>query len=77
MSREQLRKDLNLPMSKEEYVEKKGTCCPACRSNNIETKQSGFDAGCAWLDVTCFNCQSTWTEYYKLEGYDGLEKETT
>jgi len=69
--REQLKKDLNIPLTKEEYVEEAGGVCPYCKMENcIESRGSPeISEVFAWLDVECTECHKQWYEEYKLIGY--------
>ncbi len=58
-------------MTDEEYVEKEGCCCPECHGRNAEAiGQVEIDVDHAWLDMSCPDCEATWTERYSLVGFD-------
>lgn len=57
----------------EEYARTGGVCCPVCGEHAIEGGPIEIDAGGAWQNITCTECESTWTDQYNLCGYDMLE----
>lgn len=44
------------------------THCPNCDSNQIEGGSFEVDRHGVWQDITCNNCETTWTDHYKLSG---------
>lgn len=59
-------------MSEAEYVEHRGLMCPVCKSENIEAEEVNIDAGTAWQEISCKNCNSRWEDSYTLTGYSNL-----
>ena len=57
----------------EHHAKTGGTCCPACGSEDIEGQEVTIEAGIAFQDITCNECDSSWTDEYTLTGYDKLE----
>lgn len=61
-------------MSDEQYVERRGTQCPVCRSGNISAGDTeALDTDGLVQEVRCDACNSAWTEIYRLVEYDNLE----
>ena len=48
------------------------TLCPHCHSESIEGKSFETDTDEIWQDMYCLDCDSTWTNTYKLTGYTNL-----
>ena len=69
--RTQLKQDLNIPLTNEEYVEEAGEVCPYCKMENcLESTGSPEISGVyCWLNVECTECHKQWIEEYKLSGY--------
>ena len=61
-------------LTEKEYVEMKGTKCPACGSIELEGRSINIDGGTATQGMSCLDCCATWEDVYKLSGYDLLEK---
>ena len=61
-------------LTQEEYVESNGLKCPVCGGNEVTTDSSPevFDFG-IMQHCSCI-CGATWTDFYKLSGYNNLEK---
>ena len=58
-------------MSDQEYVAAGGLKCPHCGEGDIEGNGGvEIEAGTAWQEVGCGNCQKTWIDVYKLIGWD-------
>lgn len=60
-------------MSDNEYVRTQGSRCPNCRSTNLGGHDTDFNADYVFNSVMCHHCGSSWTEIYKLQGYDDLD----
>jgi len=60
-----------------QYVKLGGVRCPICGSGDIEGGDGEFDAGTCGQEISCLNCQSTWTDTYTLDGYLNLEDNRT
>lgn len=45
----------------------KSHCCLNCGSENIEGGHVDVDAGGATQDISCIDCNATWTDLYKLD----------
>jgi hypothetical protein len=63
--------------TQEEYVNHGGNECPKCKSTTIDG--GDFDLETFNRDCECYDCGHTWSEIYKLSGYesnnDGEEDE--
>lgn len=60
-----------MKMTDEEYVGQEGAACPHCRSTNIEgTARIDMLGDEATQEVVCLDCDETWTDIYKLIGYE-------
>ncbi len=57
----------------EEYAAVKGVCCPACGSFNTSGGPVDVDGGYAFQEIDCLECDSSWTDVYRLVGYINLE----
>lgn len=60
-------------MSEVEYVAAGGTKCPHCQSHDIKAESPDFDGSQIYFDVSCNNCDATWTDVYRLETYTNLD----
>lgn len=60
-------------LSNQEYVRSLGVVCPVCQSDNITGGDITVNEGFVLQDVYCSDCESEWTDRYKLIGYDSLE----
>jgi len=50
------------------YLNNSSRCInPNCLSGNIEGGSVEVDAGGATQDISCLDCDSTWTDLYKLD----------
>lgn len=56
-------------LTNDEYLAEGGLVCPGCRSDNIEADRMQCDSKIAWCDVSCHNCNATWTDNYALVEY--------
>ena len=54
------------PEQKKAYVEKGGQYCPYCGSTNIEGGRFDAEWKEAWSEVSCADCDRTWTDEYLL-----------
>ena len=61
-------------LTEKEYVEVKGTKCPACGSIELEGRSINIEGGSARQGMCCLDCGAFWEDVYKLEGYDLLNK---
>ncbi len=60
-------------LTADQYARQMGLQCPYCQSETIApTGQMESDAGLAWREIACHECQATWTESFGLVGYAGL-----
>lgn len=60
-------------VSQRKYVKSKGVICPHCKKTNISADSPEIDGDIVWVNVSCANCEATWTDIYELTGYDNLE----
>ena len=60
---------MSLPSEKDvkEYVEKGGTRCPFCSSDQIEGSSFDCEGAQVWQKVSCLSCREEWTDVYELE----------
>jgi hypothetical protein len=56
----------------EDYVKADGTHCPACGSDDIEGRFVEVDLDCAFQEIACNCCNSTWRDVYQLINYDSF-----
>ena len=55
------------------YIENGGNKCPVCQSENIGISSNFESDGTEiWVPVSCSNCGSDWTEYYRLVAIDNI-----
>lgn len=57
-----------------EYLERHGNRCPSCKEEDITYNSIEADGDVAWSRGHCPSCGSTWTDQYKLIGFDNLEQ---
>ena len=60
-------------MTPEAYVQQYGGCCPACRSGQIAGDRFDSEAAQVWQRLRCLACGASWTDVYRLQGYEDLE----
>ena len=60
-------------MAPEAYVKHYGGGCPACRSGQIEGDSFDSEAAQVWQRLRCLACGASWTDIYRLQGYEDLE----
>jgi len=56
-------------LTSKQYVDNGGTLCPFCKSEAIEGSRVEVDAGTAWQEMRCHDCERMWQDDYKLVGY--------
>lgn len=62
------------PLASEQYVAKKGTVCPNCRSKDVGTIDNlDPDGDEAYQNCKCNDCGALWVDRYTLHSYDNLE----
>ena len=61
---------MSKPMSNEEYLEAGGNECPFCGSRDIAGGPFASDCDYAWRSVDCNTCEKSWTENFKMTGYE-------
>jgi len=52
------------------YVRSGGVYCPWCKSGDLTGAGFDVDGGTATQDIICQSCGKTWSDVYKLIGYD-------
>ena len=64
-----------IKVSSEEYANHAHTTCPilTCRSGQIEGGSVDVDGNVCTQEVACKECGASWTDVYKLIGYEGLQ----
>ncbi|NOS75361.1 MAG: hypothetical protein HOP36_12675 [Methyloglobulus sp.] len=56
-----------------DYVANKGLICPKCGADDIESTGSvEIDGPIGFGNVECSNCKATWTDQYRIVGFDNL-----
>ena len=55
------------------YVKDGGVNCPYCQSDQIEGDGVEVDAGRAWQEMFCPNCEKSWTDRYTLTSIEYVE----
>ena len=60
-------------MTPEAYVQHSGGGCPACRSGQMEGDSFDAEAAQVWQRIRCLACGASWTDIYRLQGYEDLE----
>ena len=57
-------------LSNRHYIESMGNKCPFCMSKILEGFEFESDCDYACRGVKCHNCGETWTENFKMVGYE-------
>lgn len=52
------------------YVQELGEFCPFCNSTNLKAYDLKMAEGQAWSECSCSECNNSWTDQYKLVGYN-------
>lgn len=60
------------PTPEQIYVQKGGSCCPFCGSDQIEGSSIDVDGGHALQKVGCNDCDAEWNDVYRLSGYEEI-----
>jgi predicted transcriptional regulator len=61
------------PMSDAQYVARKGTRCPVCGSDHIESESVEADGKDGWANVRCRECDASWSDSWQMTGYFDLQ----
>lgn len=64
---------VNVPLTSEEYVAKKGAVCPVCGTDDITGGDIDFAEGSIEQQIRCDRCGAEWQDDYDLTGYCNLE----
>jgi ssDNA-binding Zn-finger/Zn-ribbon topoisomerase 1 len=56
-------------LTQKEYLEKEGTVCPVCGSNEIRGGEPEFNGPIIYEDVRCTKCEFLWFETYELKSF--------
>jgi len=64
---------ITIDRQQENYVARKGQCCPNCGSADIAGEPIEADGDEGISETHCFNCKSTWKDQFRLVGFTGLE----
>lgn len=60
-------------MTNRDYVKYGGGKCPVCGGDNlIYTDQPDPQGSTIFVNTACQDCDSYWTEFFELDGYDNL-----
>ena len=62
-------------IDKETYIKAKGLRCPFCGAESIEGGFIQVEAGEAFQDMSCSQCQGKWQDVYRLVDVVPIEKE--
>lgn len=62
-----------IKMSKKEYAENGGINCPCCEGD-VEGSGVEVEAGMAYQEMNCTECDATWNDVYKLISYEELNE---
>lgn len=65
-------KEIVMPLTPEEYVAKRGMCCPFCQSDQIQGESIDFESSGVYQNIVCLSCKKEWTDVYKLASYEAL-----
>lgn len=49
-----------------DYIASGGVHCPVCKSQNIVGDSFESDAGIAWQEIGCDDCEANWVDNYTL-----------
>jgi len=61
-------------LTPEEYVKKSGFICPLCQCEDVVGHSIETGNGTElYQDVTCSGCNASWTDVYRLVGYECFE----
>ena len=53
-------------MNKKAYIKGKGIRCPYCEAESVQGGFIHVDAGKAFQDMNCLECEGRWQEVYQL-----------
>ena len=56
-------------MTQKQYVQKKGTHCPYCNSENIQGQHVEITDAFPEQEIICLDCDKEWVDFHKLAGY--------
>jgi len=62
-------------IDKDTYIKAKGLRCPFCESESIEGGFIQVEAGEAFQDMSCSQCEGKWQDVYRLVDVVPIEKE--
>jgi hypothetical protein len=55
------------------YLESGGDVCPVCGSHDLDAHRLEVDGSQAWGRVECGSCGASWSDVFKLVGYEDLQ----
>ena len=58
-------------LTSDQYWNLSGNVCPVCKSDHISA--GDWEPESTSVRVTCKECDSSWSDVYKLKGFDNLE----
>ena len=61
-------------MDKKAYIESKGAMCPFCRAESIQGGFIRIEAGKAFQEMGCTECEGSWEDVYQLVDVISIEK---
>lgn len=56
-----------------EYIENGGNACPFCGEGNFDCGSIDIEAGFAFQNLRCSNCNRSWHDIYTLTGVEEEE----
>jgi hypothetical protein len=59
-------------LTNKQYLKAKGRKCPNCHSTEIEGQEVNVEAGTAFQEMGCNECNASWMDTYVLTGYTNL-----
>ncbi len=72
--KQDLKKQQRKPeLTPQQYAEKRGARCPFCESTELQGESIEVEDGAAFQRVGCLDCEGSWVDVYKLEGYDSWQ----
>lgn len=57
----------------EGYIVNKGSACPLCKSNQLDTGFPFLERGAVVMAMSCQDCEAQWSEIYTLTAIKDLK----
>ncbi len=61
-------------LTSDQYAALEGAVCPFCQAEDLSGDSIEIIGGEAVQDITCHDCHRSWTDMYKLYGYEEHEE---